>query len=560
MITIQNNQNRRRILMLDGVFNLEDSLDFPESMFDAVFIKTNSPNETKTILHSINPVTSNKCCYKPFFVLKGVEGQLDDYNELVDGYVYDMNEESALHKVEEIIQYRTELGLTADNGRLTSANLFFIRLCRYLISRKRYRQSPVPQEGSSLGYVIPIFNLFYELGMYKLSEYIIFYQSMLEKGYISTVRFINKIYLCPDCLHSHLLYIESCPQCHSSSIKSEEVIHHFRCANISPEHTYNFGGQLRCPKCHQLLRHIGVDYDRPSTVYTCNSCSNNFLQPQMKAVCTSCQKESDVSSLLPYDVTIYEITEEGCGAIISPNIGFTVYTDFYDNYLEYERFVNRIRLLANQNRMEQNQNPLSIVKIWVLDSNETTCMLKTEWIAYVCERFATYKVSSANNMIYIKEIKGGHEQNESEAIFFNHLLGTLEKAASMISPGERICYARSLQKEGIEDYIAELSYISTVPDGEYEYVAKAMNSSGECVKNIESMCFRDKPDNAAEIASALYTENADHEFHPIEETEIKNQTILSSWLKYVLLLVLIIGIILLAVWILAKNTTLAFNI
>lgn len=560
MITIQNNQNRRRILMLDGVFNLENSLDFPESMFDAVFIKTNSPNETKTILHSINPVTSNKCCYKPFFVLKGVEGQLDDYNELVDGYVYDMNEESALHKVEEIIQYRTELGLTADNGHLTSANLFFIRLCRYLISRKRYRQSPVPQEGSSLGYVIPVFNLFYELGMYKLSEYIIFYQSMLEKGYISTVRFINKIYLCPDCLHSHLLYIESCPQCHSSSIKSEEVIHHFRCANISPEHSYNFGGQLRCPKCHQLLRHIGVDYDRPSTVYTCNSCSNNFLQPQMKAVCTACQKESGVSVLLPYDVTIYEITAEGCGAIISPNIGFTVYTDFYDNYLEYARFVNRIRLLANQNRMEQNQNLVSIVKIWVLDSNATTCMLKTEWIAYFCERFTTHKVSSANNMIYIKEIRGRHEQNELEAIFSNHLLSTLEKAASMISPGERICYVKSLQKEDVEDYIAGLSYISTVPDGEYEYVAEVLNSSEESVKSTENMYFRDKPADVDETESALYTENAGHEISPIKGTETKTQFILSSWLKYVLVLVLLIGMILLAVWIFAKNTTWAFNI
>lgn len=560
MITIQNNQNRRRILILDGVFNLEESLDFPESMFDAVFIKTISPNETKTILHSINPVTSNKCCYKPFFVLKGVEGQLGDYNELVDGYVYDMNEESALHKVEEIMQYRTELGLADERDRITSANLFFIRLCRYLISRKRYRQSPVPQEGSSLGYVIPVFNLFYELGMYKLSEYIIFYQSMLEKGYISTVRFINKIYLCPDCLHSHLLYIESCPQCHSSSIKSEEVIHHFRCANISPEHTYNFGGQLRCPKCHQLLRHIGVDYDRPSTVFTCSSCSNNFLQPQMKAVCTSCQKESDVSALLPYDVTVYEITGEGCDAILSPNIGFTVYTDFYDNYLEYGRFGNRIRLLATQNRMEQSQNPLSIVKIWVLDSNETTCMLKTEWIAFLCERFTTNKISSANNMIYIKEIRGEYEQNESEAIFLNHLRSTLEKAAGLISPGEKICYARSLQKEGVEEYIAGLSYISTVPDGEYEYMAKAVNPVEEPEKNIDTIYVRDKPEEADEMEATLYTGNADKENSPLQGAETKRRILLSSWVKYVILLLLLIGAILLVLWIFAKNNTLAFDI
>ena len=68
----------------------------------------------------------------------------------------------------------------------------------------------------------------------------------------------------------------------------------------------------------------------------------------MQAVCTTCQTVSDVRSLIPQNCSIYEITKEGVVAITSLNIGFSIYTEFYDNFLEFDRFVNRIRLLAEQ--------------------------------------------------------------------------------------------------------------------------------------------------------------------------------------------------------------------
>ena len=58
MITIQNNDGDRRVLLLDNPFALDESPDFPEYLFDVVFIANNSAEETKTILSGINPVTS----------------------------------------------------------------------------------------------------------------------------------------------------------------------------------------------------------------------------------------------------------------------------------------------------------------------------------------------------------------------------------------------------------------------------------------------------------------------------------------------------------------------
>ncbi len=471
MITIQNNKRQRRILIFDSAFNLEDSNDFLREMFDAVFIFTSSPDEAKAILNAINPVTSHKCCYKPFLLSRDLKGQLDEYDELVDCYTYDIDDAETLDTVEGIITHIESIDLQADDNRVLSGNLFFVRLYRYLISRRIYNLTPELNSLSAMGYSIPIFELFYRQGVYSLNEYIVFNQSLLEKGYIRPVRFINKIYLCPKCLHSHLLYIENCPHCHSSNIKSEEVIHHFRCANISPEHTYNFGGQLRCPKCHHLLRHIGVDYDRPSVVYTCYNCEETFVQPGMSAVCTTCGNSTDVSGLAPYDVTAFEVTPEGCSAIVSPNIGFTVYTDFYDNYMEFDRFLARLRLLSQLKSSGNTDADIVVVKVWILDAQEETCALDADFVSLICKRFPTHKVSSANNMVYIRNsVYAGDQENDLTGHELTDRLDIiLDKAATGIAPGERICYAVSRYEEDIEEFINDLHFTAPFPEKTFPY-------------------------------------------------------------------------------------------
>lgn len=469
MITIQTNNRGQRILMLDSAYKLDENYDFTADMFDAVFVYTSSPEELKTIMDTVNPITSNKCCYKPFLALKSVKGKIGEYAELVDFYTYDINDTDTLDIVDETISKTVETGLSIDDSSVATGNLLFIRLCRYLISRGRTRFEPVLQESSSLGYVIPIFELFSRKGVYQFGEYVSFYQSMLEKGYIKVVRFINKIYLCPKCLHSHLLYLESCPRCHNSDIKSESVIHHFRCANISPEHTYNFGGQLRCPKCHLILRHIGVDYDRPSIVYTCGHCDNMFLQPQMSAVCTSCKTQSEVSRLMPYDITVFELTQLGKEVMVSPNIGFTVYADFYDNYMDYYRFIGRMRLLWELRETGHDvASGMRVARIWVLNENEDTCVLQGSLIALFCKRFPTRKISSANNMIYVKGIVNdqGSVNTEDLTTFKADIEEVLLQAACLLHEGERICYAFSTPTGSVDEFVAKLNYIETYPDKE----------------------------------------------------------------------------------------------
>ena len=495
MITIQNNENERRILLLDSPFPLEESPDFPEYLFDAVFIFSDSVDTATTILHTINPVTSVKCCYKPFFVSRSLEGKLGECADLIDGYYDDWNDIGALRAVEDILTRRNELGLNTVEDKIVSANQCLVRLFRYLIIRDRLRLVAELDNSSATGYVFPIINTFYKLGWYTLSELFAFFQSMLEKGYIRSIQFVNRIYLCPKCLHSHLLYIESCPKCGNSMIQSEEVIHHFRCANITPEHTYNFGGQLRCPKCHQMLHHIGVDYDRPATVFTCDTCGNSFLQAQMQAVCTNCHSVSDVKSLIPQNCNDYEITKEGVLAITSINIGFSIYTEFYDNFLEFDRFVNRIRLLAEQKFTGRIVGDVLVGKIWILDATAATVSNRAELLAQICKYFPNNKVSAANNITYINAIVTDYKGDQEQAILdFQILLSeAIRAAAYVLRPGEQICYTyMKLEGNGanIDQFLNDLKFVAATPDDSVEYSPDAINPNSNDDKS-ESLLLKD---------------------------------------------------------------------
>ena len=479
MITIQNTDGERRVLVLDSPFAIDESPDFPEYLFDVVFIVNESAEETKTILGSINPVTSAKCCYKPLFVSASLKGKMGNYDEIIDGYADDWNSLEVLTAVENLIAYRNQIGLGTQEDPILSSNQFFIRLTRFLISRKKTELVPKLDVSASTGYVIPVFDLFYRLGHYELSEYFVFMQSMTEKGLFRTSKFVNKVFLCPTCLNSHILFLQSCPKCGQSAIHTEEVIHHFRCANVSPEHTYNFGGQLRCPKCHKMLRHIGMDYDRPTTIHTCSTCGNTFIEPKMKSVCTNCHNNHDADELIPQDIYLYEITSEGRQSVISPNIGFTIYTEFYDNYIEYNRFVNRIRLLAEQKFSGNIKGDLLVGKIWILNEQDETLPIRPESVEQVCMYFPNNKVSAANNITYIGNIVRDYSgDTEEEIINFQVLLSeTIRAIQPTLNPGEKICYTYMKlmgNQSTIEDFLKEMNYISVTPDDSVAYDAAAV--------------------------------------------------------------------------------------
>ena len=225
---------------------------------------------------------------------------------------------------------------------------------------------------------------------------------------------------------------------------------------------------LICPKCHKRLRHIGVDYDRPAVIYSCNDCENSFTTPITKATCCYCENTFPVNALVPRDVEDYEITEEGIRTLPQSGMLFSNMTNTYDNYMEYSLLQNRLRRQLLETYREE-QVSVNVGKIWILSPQQETVKIKESMQAKFCRIFHSHKVSYNNNIFYVT-YTGYDEKSENEAQ--QHLSKDMSKAirkvSNMIEPDELICCVLNTKHKGMsgqyDDFFDKMNLIELTPD------------------------------------------------------------------------------------------------
>ncbi|MFY0604023.1 MAG: hypothetical protein JXQ93_08735 [Flavobacteriaceae bacterium] len=167
---------------------------------------------------------------------------------------------------------------------------------------------PKASRKSYIGYEFPFISLFY-----KETEVISLLQSLDKARQLNYLSFQleDYVHLCKSCSGNYLNFRECCPKCDSIDIKAHDMIHHFVCAHVAPEKDFRKEEGLECPKCDKHLRHIGIDYDKPSTIYSCNGCNHEFQNAGMKALCLDCETENELDELLEKSIGNYQITQKG---------------------------------------------------------------------------------------------------------------------------------------------------------------------------------------------------------------------------------------------------------
>lgn len=123
--------------------------------------------------------------------------------------------------------------------------------------------------------------------------------------------FQSKAHFCHHCASAFLNFQETCPHCGSADLLVDELIHHFKCAHTAPSRDFRQGDQLVCPKCTRQLRHIGVDYDKPSIVYSCNQCSHAFQDPTVDTTCYHCQRSTAPEHQVHREIRRYSVSAIG---------------------------------------------------------------------------------------------------------------------------------------------------------------------------------------------------------------------------------------------------------
>jgi len=489
MIGLRRNKRGDMVLTIDSYIDIDSTPDIQSDYFDCIYINTKSERAFHAILFGASPILSWKCSYKPVFVNTAVSGKEQIIDYIVDAYVSDMSNEKVYEIIDKIKRAKEKYGIKQETARPTQPNQLFANILRYLLSRDQRIMGHRLMEKSSLGYINPIFEHYHSMSLFHLNEMFMFKDSMLEFGALKVHRYLIKEHLCPKCNHSHLLYTECCPKCGSSNLKIQNIIHHFSCANVSPESTYNVGGMLVCPKCHKKLRHIGVDYDRPAVVYSCNDCENSFTSPLTKATCCYCEGTFPVNSLVPRDVVDYEITEEGVRVLTQGGMSFSNMSYIYDNYMEFSQLINRLRRLLIETYRKDELSVL-VGKIWILNGEQETVKIKESIQSQMCRIFTNHKVAYNNNIFYVAStVFHDITIEEAQQELSKDMSRAIRKLANKIEPDELICCVLDTKTKSMtdnyEEFFNKLNYVDLTPDDYCTFSEEPLAQTEEVVEPEE---------------------------------------------------------------------------
>ncbi len=182
-----------------------------------------------------------------------------------------------------------------------------LTLLRFLYCRPDSGLGPAVDTRSPVGYSHPLAGLLFQAAtpaeMDMLDE--------LEDARLIKAGLVDRIHLCPKCDHYQINFREICPSCRSLNFRDEPAVHHYSCGCVGPERDFTRGTALICPKCSKELRHIGVDYDRPTAQLWCEECGANFLEALVQCYCLACGETFPPEEAVVRLIKSYTLTPEG---------------------------------------------------------------------------------------------------------------------------------------------------------------------------------------------------------------------------------------------------------
>lgn len=353
---IRTNKADQRVVIIDDGLTSANFEAIAYEDFDAViYTTTNIKLLYDQFTLFCSTFTHNAFQFKPvFFNPEITERPLISSG---DGLTNDINSQVLIDEVVRIKARMLNLGFKIffNDESFWNIDRQFYAFCRYCLTRADRLPEMEIVKGSPFGYLHPIlFVMLKGLGVTPHEFLSVRSKLVGELDYLTKEDLVAIVHVCPKCLDKGLIYHETCPKCGSIDVVEQHLLHHFRCANISPETSYMRDGKLICPKCLRELRHIGVDYDRPTTSYTCNKCSVNFSQAKVVCECESCLTKSNIETLVPIPLFNVGINQLGKKMLALTN-EFTYSDDTakFIDILSMNQFKDilrvRLRIFSNKN-------------------------------------------------------------------------------------------------------------------------------------------------------------------------------------------------------------------
>ncbi len=135
-----------------------------------------------------------------------------------------------------------------------------------------------------------------------------FLNSLVEENVLEK-KLVDKVIFCPTCGSAGISFRYCCPFCKSFDIQKSSLIEHVKCGYMDLEEKFRKGNSLICPKCHEPLGKIDVDYRKAGVWCACRQCKKSFDVPVPTHFCKSCQTVSNFEQAVIQDVYSYTLSK-----------------------------------------------------------------------------------------------------------------------------------------------------------------------------------------------------------------------------------------------------------
>lgn len=366
-ITIQNDQGTVRFsdqvylyLSPNRKVVIERSQDYA-----GIIVDGKNHDFARMVIQRIRGNFKSEIYLKPILILNGTAHREPFLRQLIDGTLFSFDQLELVNEHLELIRQRIK-DLNLIHSLSIEAQII-TKLLAYLYTREIKELEPIPYVYSSTNYTFPFIACHYPFDdQYKIFEVMKIAQ---DEG-LFTSDFFDRTYSCSNCNTAHLNYREVCPQCQSPNSVSEEVLHHFPCAYVGPisDFTNDLDDQLDCPKCSRRLKHIGVDYDKPSILHTCQKCSNRYQDFNVFAKCVSCSYENPVELLIANEVRSYRLTKKGEYSAINGFASTPKDIEQIIGTVKYDTFKTMVKYEIE--RLKQTEGASNIVSIQIINAGQ----------------------------------------------------------------------------------------------------------------------------------------------------------------------------------------------
>ncbi len=272
---------------------------------DALIFRSDRASQIQVEIEKIRRADNPRLYLKPIFVSsRRMKIRL---NNEVDGIVEGSDLDSIEEQTKNLLSKIKEINPKPLSKSMAFNDRVLLKTMQFMYTRS-LDLKPKRSRAALMGYHYPFVRTL--IPNFEVTTFLDKLDVASKKNWFHT-KLEDRVNLCNSCGSSYLHFVESCHKCHSIDINAEPLIHHFRCAYIGPQSDFEQEDLLICPKCDKVLRHIGVDYDKPSEILTCNSCNHQAQQSSIRAGCIDCGDQNELTKLHSKEVHSYVLTVEG---------------------------------------------------------------------------------------------------------------------------------------------------------------------------------------------------------------------------------------------------------